>query len=299
MGLRSGEIGAVGVSNAFHPFKQLPVEIRHMIWRKTLQPRIVEMRWKSIPAEVSRHIATERNPDRVAALSGTHGICYYSPAPLPVALLVCRDSRNAVDALYPLCFATATSGPATRFNMSIDILYLDYFFDELWHGSYNKPVFTFLESLSPMEATRLENIALGQILGYPLGPPKEYWTKLGRSIERFTGLVNILTVHDLSSPLSRIACYCEDDMPRLGELLWEVVDAYSLHDGSKIDRCVEFYNDLEFPDEVIQQLCCVVDKSANLIASYEPHRRELGDWLRKTTTPVFGRRQKEKRPSFI
>lgn len=61
----------------FTKFLDLPVEIRQMIWRLTLQGRNIEVEFHS-----------------------DHG--FYSRAIIPTALRVCRDSRTAVRTLFRL-----------------------------------------------------------------------------------------------------------------------------------------------------------------------------------------------------
>lgn len=82
-------------------FSKLPIELRTIIWRMTLEPRIVELEY---------------------CASGFFEL--YSDPP---ALLVCQDSRNAVIDQYPLCFGTTTQPARTRFNFALDTLYIDYY----------------------------------------------------------------------------------------------------------------------------------------------------------------------------
>lgn len=85
---------------SFNKFSELPVEIRHMIWRHTLQPRVVEIHYRK-----------------------EHG--FYSRVKTPVALRVCSDSRTAVGHLYALRFSSVIDDAAILFNYSLDTLYFD------------------------------------------------------------------------------------------------------------------------------------------------------------------------------
>jgi hypothetical protein len=55
---------------------------------------------------------------------------FYSTALYPVALTVCQESRKALLPHYALCFGTIFHPPKTRFNFSLDTLYLDNSFEE-------------------------------------------------------------------------------------------------------------------------------------------------------------------------
>ncbi|KAH9203591.1 hypothetical protein DL95DRAFT_142795 [Leptodontidium sp. 2 PMI_412] len=86
----------------FTLFTSLPLELRFIIWRLSLAPRIVEIL-------TSDHC--------------TKG--FYSQAALPAALHVCRESRQAVEVLYPRCFGSFLQPERVRFNFDLDVLYLD------------------------------------------------------------------------------------------------------------------------------------------------------------------------------
>lgn len=90
---------------SFTLFPELALEIRQMIWKCTLKPRIVELSYKE-----------------------EHG--FYSRVKAPVALQVCSESRKAVEYLYPLRFGSILDNPAIAFNFSLDTLYFDIIVDE-------------------------------------------------------------------------------------------------------------------------------------------------------------------------
>ena len=71
-----------------------------MIWEFTLTPRVIETEF-----------LTERG--------------FYTRVPTPLALKVCKDSREAVERLYPGCFGNNIYEPRILFNFSMDTLYLD------------------------------------------------------------------------------------------------------------------------------------------------------------------------------
>jgi len=112
----------------FPKFMLLPPELREMIWQFSLAPRIVEL----LPSNYFR-------------------TSFYSPTPLPPALSVSQDSRNAVRKLYAECFGWLWPG-RVLFNFEIDTLYLD--------SSAVKPLCVFLKGiLKENELERLRCVA--------------------------------------------------------------------------------------------------------------------------------------------
>ncbi|KAK6610470.1 hypothetical protein H4I96_02068 [Botrytis cinerea] len=140
----------------FTLFPKLPIEMRDTIWRLTLEPRLVEVRPKYEYRDV-----------------------FYSTAPLPIVMTVCKDSERAVQSLYPKCFGSWL-GPATiRFNFKIDTLYLDWKIQE--------HLMSFLLSISLQEAEKIQFLALDQYLRWdgdkliwtiPDGPVALSWTTM-------------------------------------------------------------------------------------------------------------------------
>lgn len=76
------------------------MELRTIIWKLTLQPRVVEIQF---------------DPNRG----------FYNRVPTPAALRVCKDSRAEIIKLYPTCFGNHVYPPSTLFNFRIDTLYVD------------------------------------------------------------------------------------------------------------------------------------------------------------------------------
>lgn len=162
----------------FQPFYRLPTEIQDMIWRASLEARVVRLveitsqdqgfagngcineedceSWESVKRLLTREKTEARyialwtddndqplpeprtmyertirygvnqlDHDRFGDLLCTR---WRTPTntPLPTAFYVCRSSRQALLPLYPLCFASITHPPSTRFNLSLDILCLPH-----------------------------------------------------------------------------------------------------------------------------------------------------------------------------
>ncbi|KAL2061896.1 hypothetical protein VTL71DRAFT_7274 [Oculimacula yallundae] len=111
----------------FHLFPKLPTEIRIIIWRFTLEARAVEIQW------------TE-----------TRG--FFTRVPTPMALRVCRDSREAVNSLYPRCFGNVLYEPKIVFNFTLDTLYIDQ--------NLQNQALHFLASLSTEEVAKIRYLAV-------------------------------------------------------------------------------------------------------------------------------------------
>jgi hypothetical protein len=81
-------------------FLKLPFEIRVMIWRVSLHPRIIQ-----------------------PVLPKKYG-GFRARVELPVALRVCRESRAAVDKMYVHCFGSILKPPHIRVNFEPDAVFL-------------------------------------------------------------------------------------------------------------------------------------------------------------------------------
>lgn len=112
---------------SFTMFPKLPLEIRIIIWKLTLEPRDIEL---------------EFNQDRG----------FYSRIWTPAALRVCHDSRDAVQSLYPVCFGNVMFERRTVFNFSLDTLYLD--------TEFQVHIFPLLASMTPLELSKLQYLAV-------------------------------------------------------------------------------------------------------------------------------------------
>jgi 2EXR family len=75
---------------------KLPLEIRRMIWSSIVEPRVIEMC---------------RDPKSYELL--------HSRMATPLALRLCRESREEVIKLYPFCLGTSASPGNLRFNCDL------------------------------------------------------------------------------------------------------------------------------------------------------------------------------------
>jgi hypothetical protein len=95
MSFNTAVISLAGLER-FTLFTNLPLELRFMIWRVTLVPRVIKLRHS-------------------AKYAG-----FYAIAAIPIALQVCRESRTAVESFYPLCFGSFLQPERIRFNFQLD-----------------------------------------------------------------------------------------------------------------------------------------------------------------------------------
>ena len=151
--------------DSFSLFPKLPIEIRQIIWRLTLRPRVVEV------------------------LHEYFDDCFHSRAKLPIALVVCQDSRNAVISSYPVSFGSALKIPQIRFNFSLDTLYFDCLFSDHF--------FHFLDILTPKNLSELRYIAVCEGSGFhpdDYRQHEEFWYALEQHLDALTGLKELLVV---------------------------------------------------------------------------------------------------------
>lgn len=153
---------------SFTLFSKLPTELRHMIWRLSLQPRTIEI---------------EERYDEKA---------YCCSSKLPSALSACRDSRAAVIDLYPYCFSSRSKSPAIRFNFSLDTLFLA--------GLFDGTALHLLDILTDKELFNIRHVAVDEICGWDdqdANAQPIFWSNLEKSINAFTGLKDLRVVLDV------------------------------------------------------------------------------------------------------
>ncbi|CZR62718.1 uncharacterized protein PAC_12615 [Phialocephala subalpina] len=297
----------VGVGETFHPFKRLPTELRQIIWRLTLEPRIVEVGWKTSVGEkddipsFSDEADIEDEYD-ILSISSTEpeiddeddsspksssepelpDIEFFSYVPLPSALLVSRDSRDAVLRLYPLCFASSTSGPQVRFNFALDTLYLD---DEPYEEHHTERcIFELLRGLSPVEHSKLEKLALSRYIGFD--NDESTWDddrdRILQFIGKFTALTNVLIVTNILV-----------ELPYSADLTKVEGQVHQEYDSDQRERGMEFFP--EYPEELAQRF-----KGSDYEVPGDPlmEHSDSQKWVEKGARPVWGWRHiKYNRPA--
>jgi len=127
---------------SFPQFPNLPTELRAIIWKLSLQSRVIEIEFKEARG-------------------------FYTRVGTPVALRVCRDSRDAVISSYPVCFGNIMFEPRTIFNFSLDTLYID--------NNFQGQTLHLLGSLSATEISKLQRLAIDDDLNedYEIGGDAE------------------------------------------------------------------------------------------------------------------------------
>jgi len=101
----------------FTLFPNLPFELRSKVWRSTLRPRNVGIKIRFKDAGFGGWMARESSP------------------PPPMALQICRESREEALRHYILSFGTARHPPTIYFNYHIDSLYFGDGIEILGHCS--------------------------------------------------------------------------------------------------------------------------------------------------------------------
>jgi hypothetical protein len=104
---------------------------------------------------------------------------------------VCRESRQAVEALYPCCFGSFLQPERVRFNFDLDILYLDISQEEGLHH--------FFGVLKETELTRLKYVAINEAYLFN-GVVDLYLTIAGlkRAIKAMIDLKEMIVIHDIT-----------------------------------------------------------------------------------------------------
>jgi len=205
--------------SSFTLFQNFPIEIRQMIWKLTLQPRVVEISYKN-----------------------EHG--FYSRVKTPVALRVCRDSRDAVGHLYPLRFGSAVDDLATTFNFSLDTLYFD--------GIIGEHVIHFLALLKEEELSQIRYLAFDHLINEYLEYVEAYnhdnFALLRKAARAMPELKEVLVVYKLDE------CHHEHGFPdgtgtiQLYEKFpWDIYEymhceGYHLDDEDGESECQELPN---------------------------------------------------------
>jgi hypothetical protein len=142
---------------AFTRFSDLPIELRAAIWKATLRPRTIEIRYQT---------------------PGGHG--WSSAAKLPLALEVCKESRTIISPLYPLCFGGQPgthSPPRIRINFAIDTVYLP--------GFMRSFVPHFIGFMNQFELNQLRSLAIHE---------RHLFYDIRRALRSLCGLQELLIV---------------------------------------------------------------------------------------------------------
>jgi hypothetical protein len=147
----------------FTKFPELPPELRELIWRTTLQPRVIEIDYDDCEGFRSRWKA------------------------YPIALRVCKESREAVIGSYPLCFGSIFHPAQIRFNFSMDTVYLNFDYDAEDYIPH------FFNVLKDHEIRGLKYMAIPSSVEDEVG----YMDNIARAVESLSGLQSLSVVYDV------------------------------------------------------------------------------------------------------
>jgi len=146
-------------------FSKLPIELRIKIWKLTLRPRIIEIEFT----------------DKKAV---------YTKAKIPTALHVSKESRAAVEKLYPSCFGSVWHKSQTRFNFDLDTIFLN--------SDYYNDFCHFFTLAGPIELHKIRYLATDNCCQYISNDEeadKEDFGKLREVIESMEALQEMSITH--------------------------------------------------------------------------------------------------------
>jgi hypothetical protein len=144
---------------------KLPLELRNMIWKLTLQPRIIEIQFTTKKA-------------------------VYTKSKLPTALHVSQESRAAVEKLYPFRFGSVWHRPHIRFNFDLDTIFLN--------GDYYNDFCHFFILADPIELHQIRYLAIDnscQYISINDETDEEDFEKLKKVIESMEALQEMSVTH--------------------------------------------------------------------------------------------------------
>jgi 2EXR family len=156
----------------FTLFPNLPFELRCLIWETSCESRTVEIAYDSEDG-------------------------FLSSVDPPIALEVCRESRNHLLNNYPLCFGSIYHPPKIRFNFSIDTLYMD--------NSMEDDMAHVFSTFREREISSLKYLALDTYYGNtPIEDDFDPFDGVKRAVKSLTGLRELLVVFHVDTLSPRI-----------------------------------------------------------------------------------------------
>lgn len=189
---------------------------------------------------------------------------FTSPAEAPIALQVCKESRELVEEWYPLCFGSIFHPAHTRFNFATDTLFLSSDFED------NIP--HFLGVMTEGERAKLSYLAIeSDILA--VFPFRDVKTPLKQTMTKFVGIKQLLIVSDVTE--KRDIIHTDDD------------SAMTIYDElpAEIKNCKELG-----PDPIVPHAHAWVPDT-ELLEDMEvwptPRCRHAWGWRRCTCTKVI------------
>jgi hypothetical protein len=158
-------------------FLKLPFEIRVMIWRVSLHPRIIQPTLQK----------------RYGGFRPSVGFHASYRVELPVALRVCRESRAAVDQMYVHCFGSFLNPPHIRVNFELDTVFLS--------KNLSEDMALFLGVLTSVELSNLQYFAFDRhvhLLGDSDYQEPGKLSALERAVRAMTALKELIVVYSMN-----------------------------------------------------------------------------------------------------
>jgi len=149
---------------------------------------------------------------------------FTSLAEPPVALRVCKESRELIIDSYPLCFGSIYHPAHTRFNLSMDILVLGSDFEDF--------IPHFLGIMNERELSNLRYLAIESDI-LTVFPFRDMKTPLKRALRSFSGLKELLIVQDVAEMKPLIHSDDDSFMTLYEELPPEIVSCNELHTSTE------------------------------------------------------------------
>ncbi|KAF8859518.1 hypothetical protein BDZ45DRAFT_782586 [Acephala macrosclerotiorum] len=164
---------------------RLPIELRTMIWKQTLEPRVIEIKKFVVDCSgASQSYEEERG--------------FYNREAVPSVLQVCQESRRAIIAMYPLSFGSMWYTSNIRFNFELDTLYFGFEFFEHFPLFFSILDFSIIQKLRyiaidarPFLRNYRQWLSDSRTYGW------EFLVPLQRSFAKLTGLRELLAVYDV------------------------------------------------------------------------------------------------------
>jgi len=227
----------------FTNFSQLPTEIRRAIWKFTFVPRVVEIYYGGIYSNGG----------------------FSSDALPPIALEVCKESRDLALEAYPLCFGSIYHPAHIRFNLSLDVLLFDI--------DFQSKMPHLLGIMNQQEISGLRYLAIESDILEKYRPFRDIKKPLKRALGHLSGLKELLIVYDVSDMTSRIHSDDENGVFALYEEL-----------PAAVRESKELYSD-DDPDGRIEDLP-PAEEFEDIEAWSTPKCRPVYGWKRCTCSKI-------------
>jgi hypothetical protein len=177
-------------ARTFTIFSQLPIELRQIIWRMTLQPRMVEIQSRPgmLFTQTPQPATLFVSKDSRAAVIFVSYICLNEQT-FPVSKQLLTPSK-----LYPTSFSSPFMATNVRFNFLLDTLFISRSFsrEDIF------TIYSFFNILSKGEIESLRSMAISGFVGFDDDEENEarYWNNLKPVFGSFPALTELSCMID-------------------------------------------------------------------------------------------------------